>query len=76
VNAAYMTRLFKKFGHETPHDCLLRLKIAHAEQRLRQTGAIIKGVAAELGFKSAAHFSRVFKRLNGTAPVQFKSVGR
>ena len=72
VNAAYMTRLFKRFGHETPHECLLRLKIDHAEQRLRQVGASVKGVAAELGFKSAAHFSRVFKRINGTAPVQFK----
>lgn len=73
VNPAYMTRLFKKFGHETPHECLLRLKIAHGEQRLRQAGATVKGLASELGFKSAAHFSRVFKRINGTAPVQFKA---
>jgi len=72
LTAAYLTRLFKKFGHETPHDSLLRLKLAHAEQRLRQPDATVKGVAAELGFKSAAHFSRVFRRLNGTAPVHFK----
>jgi AraC-like DNA-binding protein len=73
VTQAYMTRLFKRFGHETPHHCLLRLKIAHAGQRMRQPGSTVKGMAAELGFKSAAHFSRVFKRLNGAAPLQFKT---
>lgn len=72
VSPAYMSRLFARFGHETPHDCLQRLKISQAAVKLRQPGALVKGVAAELGYKSAAHFSRVFKNVNGTAPVLFR----
>ena len=75
VSAAYMTRLFQRFSHEGPYDCLLRLKIGHASVRLRQPDAQVKSVAAELGFKSAAHFSRVFKRVNGIAPQHFRALG-
>jgi AraC-like DNA-binding protein len=76
LTAAYLTRLFQKYGDETPHECLLRLKLAHAEQSLRQRDATVKGVAAELGFRSAAHFSRVFKRLSGAPPAHFRARGR
>jgi AraC family transcriptional regulator, arabinose operon regulatory protein len=72
VDPAYMTRLFARFGNETPHECLQRLKISQAGIKLRQAGALVKQVAAELGYKSAAHFSRVFKKVNGTAPLLFR----
>ncbi len=72
ISAAYMNRLFARFGHETPHGCLQRLKITQAAIKLRQPGALVKSVAAELGYKSAAHFSRVFKKVNGTSPLQFR----
>lgn len=72
VSPAYMNRLFARFGHETPHACLQRLKISQAAIKLRQPGALVKQVAAGLGYKSAAHFSRVFKKVNGTAPLRFR----
>jgi len=72
ISPAYMDRLFARFGHETPHDCLQRLKISQAAIKLRQPGALVKQVAAGLGYKSAAHFSRVFKKVHGTAPLLFR----
>ncbi len=68
VSAAYMTRLFKRFDRETPLMCLQRLKLSQAVLRLRQPGAQVKGVAAELGYKSPAHFSRAFKAWHGRSP--------
>lgn len=68
VSAAYMTRLFKRFDKETPLACLQRLKLSQAVLRLRQPGAQVKRVAAELGYKSPAHFSRVFKARHGRSP--------
>lgn len=68
VSAAYMTRLFKRFDKETPLACLQRLKLSQAVLRLRQPGAQVKRVAAELGYKSPAHFSRVFKAWHGRSP--------
>lgn len=68
VSAAYMTRLFKRFDKETPLACLQRLKLSQAVLRLRQPGTQVKRVAAELGYKSPAHFSRAFKAWHGRSP--------
>ena len=69
VSPAYFTRLFQRFDKETPLACLTRLKMSQASVRLRQPGAQVKAVASELGYKSAAHFSRVFKAWAGRPPV-------
>lgn len=68
VSAAYLTRLFQRYDRETPYECLRRLKLNEALHRLCQPGAQAKVVAAELGFKSAAHFSRSFKQFHGRPP--------
>jgi AraC-like DNA-binding protein len=73
VSAPYMTRLFKRFDDETPLACLTRLKMSQATLKLRQPGAQVKAVASELGYKSAAHFSRVFKAWSGRAPSEVQT---
>lgn len=70
VSAAYFTRLFRRFDKETPLHCLTRLKMSQAEVRLRHPGSQVKAVASELGYKSAAHFSRVYKAWTGRPPVE------
>ena len=69
VSPAYFTRLFQRFDKETPLGCLTRLKMSQATVLLRVQGAQVKAVASELGYKSAAHFSRVFKTWAGKPPV-------
>ncbi len=68
VSAAYFTRLFQRYDTETPLACLTRLKLSQAAIKLRQPDALVKAVAAELGYKSAAHFSRAFKAWSGRSP--------
>lgn len=70
VSAAYLTRLFKRFDQETPLALLTRLKMSQAAILLRQPQAQVRVVAADLGFKSAAHFSRVYRRHHGYPPSQ------
>lgn len=69
VSAAYFTRLFRRYDDETPLMCLTRLKMSQAVILLRQPGALVKSVASEIGYKSAAHFSRAFKAWHGQSPV-------
>lgn len=69
VSAAYFTRLFRRYDQETPLACLTRLKLSQAVIRLRQPGAQVKAVASELGYKSAAHFSRAFKTWHHQTPT-------
>ena len=68
VSAAYFTRLFRRYYHETPLTCLTRLKLSQAVILLRQPGAQVKSVASEVGYKSAAHFSRAFKAWHHQTP--------
>jgi AraC family transcriptional regulator, arabinose operon regulatory protein len=68
VSAAYFTRLFQRYDAETPLACLTRLKMTQAQLLLREPDAQVKGIAAELGYKSSAHFSRVYKRWHGSSP--------
>jgi len=73
VSAAYLTRLFKRYDDETPLTCLTRLKMSQATIKLRQPEAQVKAVASELGYKSAAHFSRAFKAWSGRSPTDLRS---
>ncbi len=71
IHPAYLCRLFHRFGHETPYQFLLRLKMNHAAGRLLAPGMLVKQVAAEMGFDDPYHFSRTFKSVFGVSPAQF-----
>lgn len=72
VDAAYLCRLFQRYDHQTPHQFLIRLKMNLAAQRLQTTNALVKQVAAELGFDDPFHFSRAFKSALGVSPDAFR----
>jgi AraC-like DNA-binding protein len=74
VDPAYLCRLFCRYAHQTPYQFLLRLKMNAAAQRLQDPGALVKQVAAELGFDDPFHFSRAFKKVFGLSPEAFRRV--
>ncbi len=63
-----LCRLFRRYADTTPGAYLRRLRLRLAAERLREPGARVKQVAAELGFADAFHFSRVFKAEWGVSP--------
>lgn len=74
LSAAYMTRLFQRYGHETPLQALTRLRMNEALLKLREADAQVKAVAHELGYKSPAHFSRAFKAWHGRPPSEMVAI--
>jgi AraC family transcriptional regulator, arabinose operon regulatory protein len=68
ISAPYFSRLFQRFDTETPLAFLTRLKLSQALLLLREPGAQVKQVAAQLGYRSAAHFSRSFKAWHHQPP--------
>jgi AraC-like DNA-binding protein len=74
LDTAYLCRLFRRFDHQSPYQYLTRLKMNHAAGRLQEPRALVKGVAADLGYANPFHFSRVFKSVMGLAPEQFRKI--
>jgi AraC-like DNA-binding protein len=55
---------------------LLAVRLAEAEQRLRDSDAPITTIALELGFSSSQIFSRQFKRATGQTPAAWAKANR
>jgi AraC-like DNA-binding protein len=68
ISPNHLIRLFRKELRTTPHQFWDRLRIEHAQSRLRQPDIRIKEVAFDLGFKHLSHFSKWFKRHTGKTP--------
>lgn len=71
IDPAYLCRLFKRFGHQTPYQSLLRLRMNRAAELLLVPGKLAKEVANEMGFEDQFHFSRTFKKIFGLSPKFF-----
>jgi AraC-like DNA-binding protein len=65
--SAFAARFAELVG-ETPMGYLARWRIHVATASLREEGATIGELAARLGYRSEAAFSRAFKRLTGVSP--------
>lgn len=74
IDTAYLCRLFRRFGDQSPYQYLIRLKMTAAAQRLQRENARVKEVAYELGFCDAFHFSRAFKKVFGVSPDTFRKL--
>ena len=71
LDAAYLSRVFKKFGNESPYHFLIRLKMDHATNLLVRQGTTVKHAALAVSFNDPYHFSRVFKGVHGMSPRKF-----
>lgn len=56
-----------------PHEYLLKRRIQHAEELLRQSTMTLVEIALSVGFQTQAHFTTVFKRFVGDTPYQWRN---
>ena len=69
----YFTELFKKSTGQTPHQYVLFQRIERAMKHLTRVDRTIIEVGVKAGFPNPSHFARVFRKLVGMSPSQFKS---
>jgi AraC family transcriptional regulator len=72
LSAAHFARMFHKSTGETPHQYVLRLRIERAKEMLRVSEARVLDVAVACGFKTQQHFARVFRRICGASPTEYR----
>lgn len=70
---SHYTALFKKKTGLSPIDYFIRMKIHYACQLLSQRELIIKEIADKVGYEDPYYFSRIFKKVTGKSPEQYKN---
>jgi len=69
----YFCKLFKKVTGINFTDYLSRLRIEKAKSLLLNPNLRVSEIAFEVGFQSLTHFNRVFKKLLGQSPTEYRA---
>lgn len=72
LSAGYFSDLIRKETGITPKDMIANHMISEAKHRLATSETDISGIAYDLGFEYPAHFTRMFKRMTGESPTQYR----
>jgi AraC family transcriptional regulator len=73
LNLFHFARAFKQSTGESPHQYVLRRRIERAKQFLRDPRSTVLEASARTGFVDQSHFSKVFRRVVGLSPTEFRS---
>lgn len=73
INKFYLTRLFKNNFGQSITEYLNRQRISAAKSMLRFTNDTAEEVAIKCGINDAGYFSRLFKKLEGETPGQYRA---
>jgi AraC family transcriptional regulator len=74
LSAFHFLRLFSRVIGVTPHQYLLRSRLAHAARLLAQDERTVTDVALDVGFADLSNFVRTFGRAAGMSPNAFRKM--
>ena len=72
LTTGYFSNLIKKETGMSPKDLISLKLIDEAKRRLVETNQDISVIAYSLGFDYPAHFSRLFKKITGFTPKEYR----
>jgi len=68
----YLTRIFKAQYGVPPYRYLIRLRIDHATELLRDSALTVTQICHRAGFNSLSHFITTFHHHVGMSPTQYR----
>ncbi|WP_162848456.1 response regulator transcription factor [Paenibacillus nanensis] len=72
LSPTYLSQLFKKEVGENFVEYLSRQRIQYACKLLAETDLTVSQIGEKCGFNDYFYFTRIFKRLNGMTPTQYR----
>lgn len=73
LTPGYFGDLIRKETGSSPKDIIALYIMSRAKMRLAESNADISTIAYEMGFEYPAHFTRMFKRLTGQSPTEYRA---
>lgn len=74
LSVSHFMRIFKQYTGMAPHAYLINYRVNQAKKILRSTTIPISDVAFQVGFQDESNFSRTFRRIAGTTPLNFRKM--
>ena len=72
LSVSHFSRIFRTRTGHSPIDYFIQLKVQRACRLLDNSGWMIADVARELGFDDQFYFSRVFRKVMGMSPAEYR----
>lgn len=72
ISSAYLSKIFKDHVGMTPSRYRNTYRISIAKKLLMDTDLPIKTIAEKTGFTDQFYFSKIFKKITGDSPAQFR----
>ncbi len=72
ISASYLSELFAEISGEKFSGYLAAYRIEKARQQLQTTSEPAKEIGSRCGFNSVQNFNRVFKKMTGLTPGQYR----
>ncbi len=72
LSPSHFSRLFKQTIGQSPYQFLMSYRIEQAKKMLDNPNALMIDIAMDCGFSDQAHFSRVFKKIEGVTPKKYR----
>lgn len=73
LNPVYLSRIYKQITGETLSRYISGCRLENARELLKNSSLKINEIASGVGYESAAHFSRVFKKEYGISPQEYRN---
>ena len=73
MSSFYFCKMFKKVTNVNFTDYVARVRIEKSKNLLLNPNLRVSEIAFEVGFQSLTHFNRVFKRLLGQSPTDYRA---
>jgi AraC family transcriptional activator of pobA len=72
----YFRHQFLKYFGVSPKDYIINERISRAKKRLIETDDSIAKIAERYSFDSPSHFTRIFKKVVGISPLEYRNTQR
>jgi len=72
MSVSHFHRLFSRYIGQGPNEYFIRKKMNHIARVLQSSTLPIKQIALKYGYKDQAYFGKLFKRICGVTPQQYR----